>query len=105
MKIRFGILIIMLILSSTAITLAESQGEEIELKNGENIVNMSFEFSPLYVQDLIKYYPEISAVTINESGELKGYVNVFGGIGNNFLIEPNKNYEIITKQDLTIILK
>ena len=107
MRKYFLLLIGILIIISTAITLtlAETQGEKIELTQGENFVNMSFEFSPFYVKDLVKNNPEILVVTINESGSIWGYVNEFGGIGNNFIIYPDKTYEIICKEDLTIILK
>jgi hypothetical protein len=105
MKRYFWILIIVLVIFSTTITLAELSGEGIELKIGENLVNLSFEFSPFYSHDLVKAYPDISVISHNENGVVEGYVNVFGGIGKNFLIESNKDYEIITKQNITLILK
>jgi hypothetical protein len=105
MKRYFWISIIVLVIFSTAIALAELSDERIELKIGENLVNFSFEFSPFYSHDLVKAYPDISVISHNKDGVVEGYVNVFGGIGKNFLIEANKDYEIITKKEVTIILK
>jgi hypothetical protein len=105
MKRGFWILIIGIIVLSSAITLAELSGEGIKLNIGENQINFSFDFSPFYTQDLVKAYPEISVITHNENGVEEGYVNIFGGIGKNFLIESNKNYEIIVQKEVTIILK
>ena len=82
----------------TGIIFAEDFNEGIKLNEGKNTVNFSFEFSPIYVGDLIKAYPEITTITYTESEEEIGYVNVFGGIGENFVIYPNKTYEITTNK-------
>jgi hypothetical protein len=107
MKSKILVLIGILIIISTAITLtlAENSGERIDLAKGENLVKMNFEFSPLYVKDLVKINPNILVITVNESEEILGYVNEFGGIGNNFIIYPNKTYEIICKEDIVINLR
>jgi hypothetical protein len=105
MKRISWILIIIVIIFSNTIILAEMSEEGIKLTVGKNLINLSFEFSPINVQDLIRNYPEISTITSNESGIIEGYVNVFGGIGKNFLIESNKEYEIITKKEEIITLK
>jgi hypothetical protein len=105
MKRGFWILIIVLVIFSTAITLAELADERIELKIGENSINISFGFSPFYAKDLVNSYPDISVISHNENGVVEGYVNVFGGIGKNFLIEQNKDYEIIAKKEVIIVLK
>lgn len=105
MKRGFWALMLIMIIFSGAVTLAEMSEEGIKLNIGKNFINLSFEFSPVYVQDLVKNYPGISTITSNESGIIEGYVNVFGGIGKNFLIESNKEYEIITKKEETITLK
>jgi hypothetical protein len=43
-------------------------------------------------------------VTLKEFSLDLGYVNVFGGVGTNFFFEPNKNYEIYSREDLVIYL-
>ncbi len=103
-KIIFGVLIFgILMLSATII--ADLTAEKVELQEGKNTLIIDFEFSPVYVSDLIKAYPNIDVISINESGDLQGYVNVFGGIGTDFVFQTNKTYEIITKQNMTIQLK
>ncbi|MGY4884737.1 MAG: hypothetical protein ACP5NZ_04130 [Nanobdellota archaeon] len=100
------VLSILLILSITGIIFAEEFKKGIEVKEGQNLLNLSNEFEPIYVQDLVKIYPEISTVTyIDSFGEKYGYVNVFGGIGQNFVVYPNSIYEITTKQNIDLNLK
>jgi hypothetical protein len=105
MKRSLWILIITLVIFSTTMTLAELSDKRIELKKGENLFNTSFEFSPIYVKDFVNAYPEVSVISYVENGITEGYVNIFGGIGKNFIIEPNKVYEIITKQEEGIVLE
>ena len=58
----------------------------------------------------MKTYPEILTITYvgeNWEGELieRGYVNVFGGIGENFIIYPNEKYTITVEENLEVKLK
>ncbi len=70
----------------------------IVISEGKNIINTSLEFSPIYVEDLIKLFPDITTVSYTEKEREVGYVNVFGGIGENFIILPNKTYEITSQK-------
>jgi hypothetical protein len=94
-----------ILLGISGIILAEEFKEGIKLSEGKNTINLSFEFSPLYVKDLMILYPEIATATYNESNQEGGYVNVFGGIGENFVIYPNRIYEITAKQEVNLNLK
>jgi hypothetical protein len=93
------------ILCISGIIIAEDFKEGIKLSEGKNVINISSEFSPLYAEDLVKLYPEIAAVTYNDSEQEFGYVNAFGGIGDNFVIYPNQTYEITTRKEVTLDLK
>jgi hypothetical protein len=104
-KFLLTLVFVILIFGISGIIIAEEFKEGIKLSEGKNIINLSFEFSPLYVKDLVLIYPEISTVTYNESNQEWGYVNVFGGIGENFVIYPNKTYEITVKQEVNLNLK
>jgi hypothetical protein len=97
--------LVIILLGISGIIIAEEFKEGIKLSEGKNTINLSFEFSPLYVKDLVLIYPEISTVTYNESNQEWGYVNVFGGVGENFVIYPNKIYEITVKQGVNLNLK
>ena len=99
------IITIVILLGITGIIFAEDFKEGIKLEKGKNTINFGFEFSPFYVGDLIKAYPEISTITYNESEQEVGYVNVFGGIGENFVIYPNKTYEVTTSKEVVLNLK
>lgn len=102
---KYLLISVFAILCISGIILAEDFKEGIKLYEGKNVINMSIEFNPIYVKDLIKIYPEIQTITYNDSEQEMGYVNVFGGIGENFVIFPNKTYEITTKQEITLNLK
>jgi len=98
-------ILILTILCISGIILAEDFKEGIKLYEGKNVINISFEFNPFYFADLIKIYPEITTVTYNDSKQEFGYVNAFGGIGDNFMIYPNQTYEITTRKEVTLNLK
>jgi hypothetical protein len=75
----------------------------IKLTNGKNniIFNSSNSF---YAKDLVKYNPKIEVISYIEENTTIGYVNVFSGIGENFIIYPGKEYEIIVKEDINLII-
>lgn len=97
------ILLLALILS-TATTIAENP-LSLEIPVGESNFTISEYFSPIYVSQLIEENPKIQSVTVKKFGQEFGYLNTLGGIGTNFLIEPEKSYEIYTNETITIILK
>ena len=105
MKKYLKLILIFVILITSGAIIAENPKEEIKLYEGENIVNLSFEFNPLYVKDLVKIYPEIATVTYNNGTSEIGYVNVFGGIGENFIIYANQIYEINTIGEVILNLE
>ncbi len=105
MKRGILILLITLVMFSTAITLAEFQEGKIKLNKGENIVSPEFNFSQIRVSELIERNPEILVVTFLDGEKKIGYINQFGGIGEDFLISQNQKYEIICKEALEIYLK
>lgn len=74
--------------------------KEVELIRGKN--NLSVNWSGPMVEELVEEYPQIEAISSRE--ENKGYVNVFGGIGENFRIEENKKYEVAVSENITIII-
>src|SRR4030042_2338490 len=94
-----------LVLGISGIIIAEEFNEGIKLYEGKNLINLSLEFNPIYVRDFISIYPEITTVTYIGGEQEIGYVNVFGGVGENFVIYPNKIYEITVKKEVTLNLK
>ena len=73
-----------------------------ELAAGKNVVNLSG-INPFYVADLVKLNPEIEVVSFVGGENVVGYVNVFGGIGDNFPVRDG-TYEIIVSEDITLDL-
>lgn len=105
-KLLLIILILIFGIVVTGVIFAEEFKSEdgIRLNEGKNIFNTSLEFTPIYVEDLIKLFPEIATISYIENEEEKGYVNVFGGIGENFPILPNMTYEIVSTKEVKLNL-
>lgn len=109
MKTKFWVLTIAVLslIFSSAITFAEIFPEKggIQLNPGENEILIPEDVSPFYVKDLVFAYPEILTVTYFEFEEEKGYANVLGGVGEDFIIYPNHRYNITLEEKLEVILK
>ena len=93
------------VLVITTPIIAQENPVKIDLIQGKNNITTNFCFSPIYVKTLAAKYPEINSVTYQEYEKTIGYVNVFGGIGQNFPIMQNQTYEIIVKENITIELE
>jgi hypothetical protein len=110
MKSNFLLLIVLLVfLFSTAIALAEfipdANKSGIELSEGENLVLIPEHVSPFYVSDLMKSYPEILTITYFEFEREIGYANIFGGVGEDFIIYPNKEYNFTVEKNVEVRLR
>ncbi len=105
-KILFAVFFIGIFLGTVDILFAEEidLGEGIVLNEGKTFLNTSADFNPIYVKDLVNLFPEISTISCTENGEEKGYVNVFGGIGENFVMLPNRTYEVVSKREVILDL-
>ena len=97
------LMLLMFIFSLTTI-IAENP-LSLEIQEGKFNLTINEYFPSIYVSQLIENNPEIQSISIQEYGRTFGYINTLGGIGTNFLIEPNRNYEIYTNQTITIHLK
>ena len=97
------ILLLIIILSLTSI-IAENP-LSVEIPMGKSNLTVLEYFPSTYVSELIDKNPEIQSISISEYGQTFGYVNILGGVGTNFLVEPNREYEIYTNQSTTINLK
>jgi len=82
--------------------LTENVSARGNLLEGKNNITISENFEPIYVKDFLKKYPEIEVISFTRNGESIGFINFMGGIGENFIIKPNQEYEFITKQETQI---
>lgn len=83
---------------------AEDSHEEdtgIVLEKGRNEVQLD---RAILVKELVVLNPEIEYVSYNDEFLNKqiSYLNVFGGVGNNFLMEPGKVYEISVRKEIEL---
>ena len=100
---RIKIFLLIFILSVT--TIIADNPVNISMIAGRNNFTVQEHFPSIYVSEIMREYPEIQSVSISEYGTTFGYINTLGGIGTNFLIEPDKYYEIYVNQSITIYLK
>jgi len=75
----------------------------LKLVGGKNAIEFDLG-QPIYAETLVKLNPSIEAISYTENNKTIGYVNIFGGIGKNFIIEKGKQYEVIVKEDLDLVL-
>ena len=83
--------------------ISPNEENEIFLEKGKNIVLFNSTDS-FYVETLVKLNPEIEVVSFFNGEESIGYVNFFNGIGENFIVYSGNQYEIILKENATIVL-
>jgi hypothetical protein len=101
-QLFFGLLFLVIFLLFFSLVQTAQPGEFL-LAEGKN--NFSYDyFKPIYAEDLVLLYPDITAISYVENNVSYGYVNIFGGIGQNFVIQPGKEYEIIAKNKIKIYL-
>jgi len=96
----FAILLIL----STATIIAENP-LSVSLNPGKSNLTIQEDFPAIYASQLIEEYPEVESITTYQYGQTFGYINTLGGIGTNFQIEPDKDYEIYTNSSITIYLR
>ncbi|RMD45310.1 hypothetical protein D6829_02595 [Candidatus Pacearchaeota archaeon] len=96
---------VVLVFFVAAIGFAQSPAPTLELKEGKNNFTVNEFFYPQYASDFVAKHPEIQTITLKEFGRSYGYVNVFGGIGTNFLIEAGKEYEVYVSKPVNITLQ
>ena len=77
----------------------------LEIPQGKSNFTIQEYFPSIYVSELVRQNPEIQSITIHEYGQTFGYLNTLGGIGTNFLVEPNRNYEIHANETISITIK
>lgn len=95
-----SLIIIIIVLSLT--TIIADNPVELHLEKGKNIIIIDEYFKTLYASELIILYPQIESISMKKYGNTFGYVNTLGGIGTNILIESSTEYEIYSKENITI---
>jgi hypothetical protein len=99
------LIILLTLVGLTSIVIASDMSNETKLITGKNNITTFESFKPIYVKDFVKKYPNIIAISYREEQFSKDYLNYLGGLGDNFILMPNKQYEIITSKDISISLK
>ncbi|GEM_PF-1103800 len=83
--------------------LAKNEGKKTDLKRGKNLLEIN---QTMYVRDFVRMNPDIETVSYFDEFLNKsiGYVNVFGGVGKNFLMTPGQVYEVNAKRNTTLLM-
>ena len=100
MKLKIFLFIALLYL-----TTAIADGEVlVTLNPGKNVVLIDDYFQMISASELVKKYPEIESITLEKYGEQLGFINIFGGIGADFLITSGTEYEIYSSSIIEVYL-
>ena len=78
-------------------------GKEIKLTKGKNYL---FVNQTLYANEFVLMSKDIEYVAYFDEflNRSVGFVNAFGGIGQNFLIEQGREYEVGVRQNINLML-
>ena len=74
----------------------------VSLAEGKNLVRINLS-EPIYAETLIKMNQDIEAISYMEGNRTIGYVNVFQGVGKNFVV-ADREYEIIASKSMELVL-
>ncbi len=97
-------ILIFIILSILLTTYAVNSLEFLKLEKGKNLVNWSIN-QEISAKQLIINYPDIRTITYyDENNESHGFVNIFSGIGENFVLVAGNQYQIDTKEEVLITI-
>jgi hypothetical protein len=96
-KIPVILALFLIVAASCSSLIILNANDDIPLAQGRNYLQFNFS-SSLSAKDLVSKNPDIEAISFTENNQTVGYVNVLGGIGKNFLLQPNSVYEIISKK-------
>jgi hypothetical protein len=96
-------LVIVIIFLFSFVIISSEDTNTLDLTQGKNNIMLNIT-SPKNVKDFIRLNPSIEVISFKEENKTIGYVNIFNGIGENFVIQKNVEYEIIVKQNVSLIL-
>ncbi len=101
-KINITIIVFVLI-AFGILAVANAENDEIKLQKGRNYITLK---EGMYAEELVRLNKDIEYINYFDEflNESIGYVNIFGGIGKNFFMEPDKTYEIGASNETTLIV-
>lgn len=102
MKTKF-ILLALVVFVLVFVFVNSQQVSQLELEKGKNTVVFN-NTEKFYVKTLFDSNENIEVVSYNFENKSIGYIRAFGGIGKNFIVESNKEYEVIVSENTTIAL-
>jgi hypothetical protein len=79
----------------------EATSMEVPTGTGLILLNSTCSF---YSDQFIRLNPCVQAISYSENGESIGYVNVFGGIGKNFIVMEGKSYNVSVGENCSFML-
>ena len=100
-KLAFIVLAFLSALIFSFVVISSKDIFSASLAEGKNKVRINLS-EQVYVETLIKLNPDIEAVSYMEGNRTVGYVNVFEGVGKNFILE-DREYEIIAGKSINLI--
>lgn len=106
MKIRIAVFILLSVFLTLAVN-GIDKGITLEVGKNQVIIPEDSDYFEIYASDITALNPDIEYIHYQDSflNQSLGYVNVFGGIGDNFLVKSGESYEIGSKKRILLRLK
>jgi len=101
-KTAFIVLAFLFAFSLSFIVISSQDAFSVSLAEGKNKVRINLS-EPIYAETLIKLNPDIEAISYMEGNRTIGYVNVFDGVGKNFIV-ADREYEIVASKSINLVL-
>lgn len=86
------------------VTIAFAGAQEVELLPGKNLVTLKESGFGISAKSLVEAYPALQMVAFDDGIHTLAYINLFGGIGTDFILYPGKTYELYTTTQLNLFL-
>ncbi len=101
-KLAFIIFAFLFAFFLSFIVISSKGAFSVSLAEGKNLVRINLS-EPVYVETLIKLNSDIEAISYTEGNKTVGYVNVFDGVGKNFVL-ADREYEIVVNKSIDLVL-
>lgn len=102
MKKKHFITITIALILFSLILISSQDIYSADLKKGKNTLYINIS-QPIYAKTLIKLNPCIEVISFKENNQTIGYINIYNGLGENFVVEQ-REYEVIVSKDTNLIL-
>jgi hypothetical protein len=96
-------ILIVLVMVLSLVSVFSETPLPLSLNKGKNYLRFNAT-KPFYVETFVKLNPSVEAISYKEDNRTVGYVNIYGGVGKNFVIRSDIEYEVVSRANSTLII-